>query len=145
MISSLTHGLFTHLFFNLLVVNFFLIIFCYWFFLDSTVVKGYILKNFNPLKFIRTSLVGQWLRIHLPMQGTWVQALVWEDLTCHGATKPMHHNYWACTLESVSHNYWACMPQLLKPALLEPMPCNEKPLQWEAHVLQWRVAPVCHN
>ena len=39
------------------------------------------------------SPVAQWLRIHLPMQGTWVRALVWEDPTCHGATKPMHHNY----------------------------------------------------
>ena len=25
------------------------------------------------------SLVAQWLRIRLPMQGTWVRALVWED------------------------------------------------------------------
>ncbi|KAJ8780721.1 hypothetical protein J1605_000764 [Eschrichtius robustus] len=40
-----------------------------------------------------TSLVSQWLRTHLPMQGTWVRALVWEDPTCCGATKPMHHNY----------------------------------------------------
>ena len=41
----------------------------------------------------RTSLVAQWLRIHLPMQGTRVQALVREDPTCHGATKPVRHNY----------------------------------------------------
>ena len=40
-----------------------------------------------------TSLVVKWLRIRLPMQGTWVQSLVWEDPTCHGATKPMCHNY----------------------------------------------------
>ena len=40
-----------------------------------------------------TSLVAQWLRIRLPMQGTWVRALVWEDPTCRGATKPVHHNY----------------------------------------------------
>ena len=39
------------------------------------------------------SLVAQWLRIRLPMQGTRVQALVREDPTCHGATKPVHHNY----------------------------------------------------
>ena len=30
----------------------------------------------------RASLVVQWLRIRLPMQGTWVQALVQEDPTC---------------------------------------------------------------
>ena len=42
------------------------------------------------------SLVAQWLRICLPMQGTWVRALVWEDPTCRGATRPVSHNYWAC-------------------------------------------------
>ena len=41
----------------------------------------------------RTSLVARWLRTHLPMQGTWVQSLVREDPTCHGATKPVRHNY----------------------------------------------------
>ncbi|KAJ8784376.1 hypothetical protein J1605_008309 [Eschrichtius robustus] len=40
-----------------------------------------------------TSPVVQWLRIRLPMQGTWVRSLVQEDLTCHGATKPVRHNY----------------------------------------------------
>ncbi|KAJ8784991.1 hypothetical protein J1605_007547 [Eschrichtius robustus] len=39
------------------------------------------------------SLVAQWLGIRLPMQGTRVRALVWEDPTCHGATKSMRHNY----------------------------------------------------
>ena len=69
----------------------------------------------------RAFLVAQWLRIRLPMQGTQVQALVREDPTCRGATKPMNHNYWARA------------PQLLKPARLEPVlrnkrsRCNEKP------------------
>ena len=54
-----------------------------------------------------TSLVVQWLRIRLPMQGTQVRALVWEDPTCHGATKPVRHNYWAWALEPTSHNYWS--------------------------------------
>ena len=36
----------------------------------------------------------RWIRICLSMQGTWVPSLVWEDPTCHGATKPMNHNYW---------------------------------------------------
>ena len=39
------------------------------------------------------SLVAQWLGVHLPMQGTWVQALVREEPTCCGATKPVRHNY----------------------------------------------------
>ena len=41
------------------------------------------------------SLVAQWLRIRLPMQGTRVWALVREDPTCHAATKPVSHNYWS--------------------------------------------------
>ena len=48
------------------------------------------------------------------MQGTRVRALVWEDPTCHGATKPVHHNY------------WAHVPQLLKPVYLEPTLCNKR-------------------
>ena len=52
-----------------------------------------------------TFLVAQWLRIRLPMQGTQVRALVLEDPTCRGATKPMHHNYGACALEPASHDY----------------------------------------
>ena len=79
------------------------------------------------------------------MQGTRVQALVREDPTCRGATKPVRHNYWAWTLEPASHNYWACAPepashsywahepQLLKPMRLEPelhkrSHRNEKPV-----------------
>ena len=74
----------------------------------------------------RASLVAQWLRIRLPMQGTRVRALVREDPTCRGATKPMRHNYWACALEPASHNYWAYAPQLLKLAHLEPVLCNKR-------------------
>ena len=44
----------------------------------------------------RASLVAQWLRICLPVQGTRVRALVWEDPTCRGATGSVSHNYWAC-------------------------------------------------
>ena len=73
-----------------------------------------------------TSLVAQWLRIHLPVQWTQVRALVREDPTCRGATKPVHHNYWACALEPTSHNYWAHVPQLLKPARLESVLHNKR-------------------
>ena len=41
----------------------------------------------------RASLVAQWLRICLSMQGTRVRALVWEGPTCRGATGPVSHNY----------------------------------------------------
>ena len=44
-----------------------------------------------PLKVKK--MVVQGLRICLPMQGTQVRSLVQEDPTCHGATKPVRHNY----------------------------------------------------
>ena len=47
-----------------------------------------LLKNYSG-----ASLVAQWLRICLLMQGTRVRALVWEDPTCRGATRPVSHNY----------------------------------------------------
>ena len=53
-----------------------------------------------------TSLVTQWLRIRLPMQGTQVRALVREDPICHGATKPVR---------LLSLRSRACEPQLLSP------------------------------
>ena len=84
-------------------------------------------RNFRQHKTLqRTSLVAQWLRICLPMQGTQVRALVWENPTCRGATKPVTHNYWAWALKPASHNYWAHMPQLLKPTRLEPALCNKR-------------------
>ena len=52
------------------------------------------------LHSFRTSLVVQW-----PMQGSWVQSLVWEDSMCRGITKPVCHNYWSpCSLEPTLHN-----------------------------------------
>ena len=48
---------------------------------------------------LQTSLVVHWLGIHLPMQGTWVRFLFWEDSTYHRATKPACANYSAHTLE----------------------------------------------
>ena len=50
------------------------------------------LKPGSSKAFLRASLVAQWLRICLPMQGTRVRALVWEDPTCHGAAGPVSHN-----------------------------------------------------
>ena len=60
------------------------------------------------------------------MQGTRVRALVWEDPTCHGATKPLRHNYWARTPTAHALQH-------------------EKPPQEEAHAPQRRVAPAHRN
>ena len=61
-------------------------------------------SNLDKNTHIQASLVAQWLRVCLPMQGTRVRALVWEDPTCRGATGPVSHNYWACASG-------ACAPQ----------------------------------
>ena len=50
------------------------------------------------------SLVVQCLTICLPMQGTGLRSLVWEDPTCLWATKSIGHNYWASTLEPMLCN-----------------------------------------
>ena len=51
----------------------------------------------------------QCVRTHLPMQGTRVQSPGQKDPTCHRATRPVCHNYWACVL------------QLLEPTCQEPV------------------------
>ena len=57
-------------------------------------VKLHYETSYILLKIIvGASLVAQWLRICLPMQGTWVRALVWEDPTCRGAIRPVSHSY----------------------------------------------------
>ena len=70
------------------------------------------LRAFPFLKLLmRASLMVQWLRIHLPMQGTWVWFL-FQDPTCLRASKP------------ICHNYRVHAPQAHAP--------QEKPQQWEA-------------
>ena len=92
-----------------------------------------------------TSLVAQWLGIRLPVQGTWVRALVRGDPTCRKAAKPLRHNCWACTLEPMSHNYWARVPHLLKPVHLEPVlhnrrgHCSEKPVHRNQDPMQPKI------
>ena len=84
-----------------------------------------------------TSLVAQYVRLRLPMQGTWVRSLVREDSTCCRAAKPVCHNCWVCALElgatatrpeccnfTESHVSRVCALQ------------KEKPPQWEAFAPQ---------
>ena len=80
------------------------------------------LQAFPFLKVLmRASLMVQWLRIHLPKQGTWVWFL-FQDPTCTGTSKPIGHNYWV-------HAPRAHAPQ-------------EKPQQWEARALQLESSPL---
>ena len=55
-----------------------------------------------------TSLVAQWLRIHLPMQGTRVRSLVREDPTCREQLSP-------CATTTEAHTPRAHAPQQEKP------------------------------
>ena len=77
-------------------------------------------KYANFKNRLGASLVVQWLRILLPMQGTRVRALVREDPTCR-------------VPQLLRLRSRAPKPQLLKPARLELVPCskrshcNEKP------------------
>ena len=73
------------------------------------------------------------------MQGTRVRFLAQEDPTCHRATKPVLHNYWAGALEPASHNYWAGCHTAEAHAPRARAPQQEKVQQWEARAPQQRV------
>ena len=74
---------------------------------------------------------GSMVKISLSMVETEIPSLIWEDSACQGATKPVHHSYWAGVHE----------PQPLKPMCLRACALQqEKRLQSEACATQWRVA-----
>ena len=76
-----------------------------------------------------TSLVVQWMRIYLPVLGTCVRSLVWEEPTCHEAAKPVGHNCWSPWSRALE-------PQVLKLVRLEPVHHSEESyLNWrkQAH------------
>ena len=71
------------------------------------------------------SLVMQWVRLPLSMQGTLVSSLVLEDSICWGATKPVSHNYWTCL-----RSPWLAITEAHMPRASAPE--QEKPVWWEA-------------
>ena len=76
------------------------------------------------------------------MKETQVWFLGQKDLTYHGTTKFVHHNYWACVPEPQDCNYCGYVMQLLKP--MHPRaqaPQQEKPPQWEALPPQLESSP----
>ena len=100
---------------------------------NSRIISQPFKLYFSCLKTERWGpLVAQWWGVHLPMQGTLVRSLVWEEPTHCRETRPRHHNYWDCALEPT--HYWALLT-LLKPAFprvhsqKKGSPCNEKPVQ----------------
>ena len=89
-----------------------------------------------------TSLDVQWLRIHLPMQGTQVWSLVWEDPTSHRATKPVHPDHWSVrTLERLLHSKGSRHSEKPGAAVEEPLQVT---LQ-TAGVRQWRPSAAKRN
>ena len=88
----------THLVFRLLVWPSLPLLFTVGLFLGAPfrllITEGLFASLRTFLKFEnRTSLVVQWLRIHLPKEGTRVQSLVQQDSTYYGATEPVSYNY----------------------------------------------------
>ena len=89
----------------------------------SVYIKMFSVDKHDKKKWRRTSLVVQWWRIHLPVQGIWVKSLFRDDSMGWGATKPVYHNYWACTpgacalQQGKSLQREACAPQLEWPML----------------------------
>ena len=75
------------------------------------------------------------------MQGTQALSLVREDPTCHGATKPVRHNYWAHVPQLLSPRATTTGAHVPRARALQ----QEKPPQWEAHAPQQRVAPARHS
>ena len=90
------------------------------FLISFTEQKFYILMKSNWQSFSSKDCAfgdfpgGTVIKNPLPMQGTRVWSLFWEDPTCCRATKP------------VRHNYWAHLPQLLKFTRLEPVLRNKR-------------------
>ena len=62
-------------------------------------------SSVENIHLVGTSLVVQWLRVHLPMPGMWVQSLVWELRSCMLWVEPKilkiskhgeHSTTWQC-------------------------------------------------
>ena len=93
-------------------------------------------QNFIKNSLVETSLVIQWIRILLPMQGAQVQSLVQEDSTCQAKPK-------ALVLQLLSPHSRAHKLQLLKSVCLEAVLTTREALQWEAGAPQQRAALAC--
>ena len=79
--------------------------------------------------------------------GNIIQSFVKEDPTCHGATKPVCHNYWDCALELASCNYWSL--STLEPVFYNKRShLNENPTHHNYRVaptLRKQRKPMCSN
>ena len=103
--------------------------------LNIIFIVGVVLQNmFTDLttsKAPGASLVAQWLRGCLLMQGTRVPPLVWEDPACRGVAGPVSHKCWACVSGACAPRGGAAMVG--------------GPRWWEARAPRWGVAPACRD
>ena len=74
------------------------------------------------------------VKYHLPKQGTQVWSLVWVPHASELLSLCASHNYWAPSAATTEARAPKAYP-----------PQQEKPLQWEARELQWRVDIVHCN
>ena len=68
-----------------------------------------------------TSLVVQQMRIYLPMLGTHVRSLVWEEPTCHEAAGPSSPHPTAHALQQGKHGHEKPMRRSWR---VDPEHCN---------------------
>ena len=73
-----------------------------------------------------TSLMVQWLRICLPVQGTWVRSLVQKDPTCCRAPTPAHRLHWGCTPETLALQWEKPLNEKLHSTTAQPTHRNWK-------------------
>ena len=78
------------------------------------------------------------MRICLPIQGTQIQSLVWEDPICLSAAKSVYHNARACALELERYNYYS-------PCALEPVLHNKRNHRNESLCTAEKSSPAGHN
>ena len=79
--------------------------------------------------YVWASLMLQWLRVHLPVQGTRVWSLIQEGTTCRETIKPMRHNQRASKPQLLSPRGTtaeACAPE---PVLQKRGHTSEKPMR----------------
>ena len=90
---------------------------------EQAIMNNLSVKNLQ----LRGFPVAQWWRIHLPMQETRIQPLVWEDSTCCG-----HLSQWVtaiepvCALEPGNGNYRAHVSTPTEPCGPRAVFCNKR-------------------
>ena len=85
------------------------------------------LRFWIKIHMVWTSLVAQWIRTLLSMQGTWFNSCSRKTPHVKEQLEPTCHDYWSLpVLGLMSLNYRAHMLHLLKPPCPEPLLHNKR-------------------